>query len=51
MNKTDVKERRRTSLRLNEEIYKSVELEAKKLGLSMNGYISMILHKEMRNIG
>lgn len=39
--------RRRTSLRLKEDVYKAVEKESRELGISMNGYISMVLHREV----
>ena len=50
MNKKDVG-RKRMTLRINNKIYESVEKEASKLGISVNGYISMVLSKESEKTG
>ncbi|MDF1507646.1 toxin-antitoxin system HicB family antitoxin [Robertmurraya sp. DFI.2.37] len=41
-------DKKRFTLRLNSDICKKVEKEAKELGLTQNAYIVMVLHKELK---
>ena len=43
------KKRKAFTFRLNSELSEKVEKEADSLGLSQNSYITMILHKVLRN--
>jgi predicted DNA binding CopG/RHH family protein len=50
MTKDDTQNNRKSfTLRLNAELSKKVEMEADGLGLTQNSYITMILHKALRN--
>lgn len=51
MNKKDAVIRSRFTLRLNEDVDKKIAEKAKSLGISKNGYISMVLNKEVNKTG
>ena len=48
MNKKDAKKIKRLTVRIDKNLNDRIEKEAVDLGLTKNGFISMILHKEFK---
>ena len=48
MNKKDINNKARLTVRIDKKLNDRIEDEAINLGLTKNGYISMVLHKEFK---
>ena len=44
-------EKNAISLRLNKELYAKIKILSKKMGISINAFITLILHNGMQNQG
>lgn len=45
------RQKARMTLRLDPKVYKEVERQAELLGLTKNGFVSMVLHKAINKTG